>query len=86
MSNRPVSRVQLETLMASNAPRMRSAFRVALSILAVTIACQDSPTNPLGPPQQGSMSFAADSAGEYYYHQGFKVYLDTWSSPGFVDA
>jgi serine protease len=45
-------------------------------ILSIAIGCQDSPTGPLHAPLQPSLSFAADSGGDYYYYMAEKIYLD----------
>jgi hypothetical protein len=49
---------------------------VTLVILAIASGCHDSPTDSAQLPTRPSFSLAADSAGEYYYYQGDKVFLD----------
>ena len=56
--------------------RVRSAQCVALLFLAAALACTDSASNPLMPPTQMSSSVLADAAGDFYYYQGEKLYLD----------
>src|SRR4051812_27897429 len=56
--------------------RLRSAQCAAFLSVAFAAACADATRTPLEPPTQASGALLADSAGDYYYYQGEKLYLD----------
>jgi len=57
-------------------PGCRVVRSSAVLVVAFAAACQDSPTAVGNGPPQASVAAAADTAGEYYYYQGQRIYLD----------